>query len=350
MGYYNAALLSEVEASVLDHRGHEIVAPRRFDAGIISIGRSNECDVYISADLEWVSRRHARIDLDKVPALFVDEASTNGSFYRDEQVLTLPLDLHQRYRFELGRGPEGATLVLNVRPRKLHPGARDRTVMQPAHERLGVKQLRYVRPNVVVLSTAKAVSTGPDSLDDSSGRRSEARAVAKQLPYQCAYVAGGQREPEDVYDRRYTQELLQLVQDVIRDEAPLSVDLLSRRIAPYWKLQRSSPKLRARVLEILIRFRVSGSFRLDEDNEFVYLPEQLPHAMTFYRIPTSDKRSKRSVEDIPVAEIRNAAEQYASASGFEDLARKTAGVFGFTRLGADVMRRMKLALAPRNTL
>lgn len=82
-------------------------------------------------------------------------------------------------------------------------------------------------------------------------------------------------------------------------------------------------------------------------DEVVWRPEQDPASYDSVRRPSREPATSRSVEDIPLAELRAAARQLLAQSlsmKEAELQRAIGRVFGFQRIGATVAKRAQEAI------
>ena len=284
-----------VTVQVLDgsHRvvREEITLDRSF-----SIGRSQAQEIYIPEQFESVSRLHARIVLDSGGSRFEDEGSSNGSFFKGQRIRELPLRENERYEISLGRSLDGVILQAHLRTKLVRwsPAA---TVIHSIHSMREMhERFRFGAPQ-----REAAVPVASAAVEHAGG--------AQERVYEACDVIQSMRKPDEVYARPRWSELRELVGQVCRKEAPISLELLTRRIAPYWGLQKSSSKLCDRVLEVLkgLDFLLVGE---EHRTLFIYERVEPPQSLTFYRVPTSDKRTQRTPGDLPAPEIRNAAKRH----------------------------------------
>ncbi len=371
---------NSIRIRVLNCQRQELAGAIELDRKI-SIGRSNQCDIYVDDCFESVSRHHARIEMGRDGVHFVDDGSSNGSYSQGKRIDRMPLVLDQDYEFLLGKEKDGVLIEVRAHFKaQMHfgaaqPGASAPTLIVSVHDRAKARASLQQRDVIFIRDRASAgkqnsegdrfVSSTERVAADVGGvdRRHATPAFEANIPtpvvrqralvekrvYRALYVVQGSRQPEDVYEKEYEQDLYSLVVDILRAEAPISHNLLARRVAPYWGLQKSSAKLRERILKVLER---SGTDEFLQQNEsgllFFYRREEPPDAIVFYRIPTSDVRTRRNPEDLPIPEIRNAAEEYIDGvltnENFEGVARRAAGLFGCSRLGAEIKKRMEVAL------
>ncbi len=178
-------------------------------------------------------------------------------------------------------------------------------------------------------------------------------ATAAPLPsedagqtYQCAPITPSRHGQDDAYERRFEFEFRDLIAQVIATEAPISTRLLARRVAPYWSVQRATKRFEKRVLSV---FRlIDGTERPHFADGFVWRAGQTPRTYSTFRVPDDgDPSTQRKPDEIPVEEVANAARHVLQANlgmATDDLARETARILGFSRMGGNVVRRMSAGI------
>ena len=196
-----------------------------------------------------------------------------------------------------------------------------------------------VAPALIALSAGESRPTVYAHAPQPAMRPSVGREHA--LPssgYQAACVAANVRMAEQAYEPAFADELRTQALTVIQVEAPITMRLLARRIAPYWSLRRTTKKFERRVHAILgagkggtapVQVRDGVLWRLDQD----------PAEFKDFRAPGIEPESKRDATEIPSEEIRNAAQhvlRQAVALPHDELVRETARQLGFARTGKTV--------------
>lgn len=159
------------------------------------------------------------------------------------------------------------------------------------------------------------------------------------IPYQIAHVPAGQRGPDCVHDDHYRDELSRLLQSVLVIEAPISLRVLGRRIAPYYGILRSTNRLEDRLRSVLGR-----SVKIQ--NEVVWRLDQEPTTYAVVRL--ADTEARREAQEVPLEEVANAAISVLRASialDQEELVKLTARTLGFARTGERVADHMALGVA-----
>ncbi len=133
---------------------------------------------------------------------------------------------------------------------------------------------------------------------------------------------------EVFYEPRGRPILKTQIQRIIEAEGPITVDLITRRVAQEWGFTRIASKIRQIIQENLPRrSHDSGA------NVPTYWPESVdPGTYTYYRIAD---REVRKFEDVPIEELGNAAidilEKYITFPR-NDFAAEIARHFGFSRV------------------
>jgi len=163
--------------------------------------------------------------------------------------------------------------------------------------------------------------------------------IPEREAYRPAHVVQT-RQPDQCYASTHRDELEKLCQLVMDEEAPISVDLLARRVAPYWGLARSSEKLRQTVLAAVMAGPEAKRPTLH--GEFLWPAGVHPSGLSFFRVPTADERSRRRPDDVPLEEFANAAVFVLQLGALKELVllQRTAALLGFSRLGSNVRARV----------
>lgn len=132
---------------------------------------------------------------------------------------------------------------------------------------------------------------------------------------------------------------------VVNHEAPVSEDLLLRRVAQSYGFARVVPRLQDRFDEILHAMRLKQTLQ-DDGTRFYWKRGQSPSAYTTFRVGGVGEY-KRDPRDVPVQEAANAVYRvlYDQISLSEvDLLREAAKQLGFQRLSASVIGLIANAL------
>lgn len=111
-------------------------------------------------------------------------------------------------------------------------------------------------------------------------------------------------QAEQFYLPAYTPVLRQIIQEVLRQEAPILDALLIQRIACVHGFQRSGRLIRDRVLELAEQHHHVQQARFEE--VFIWQAEGDVVEWSTYRVPASSNDA-RSIEEIAAEELRIAA-------------------------------------------
>ncbi len=145
-------------------------------------------------------------------------------------------------------------------------------------------------------------------------------------------------------------KIIDQINKVLEVEAPVSKNLLCKRVLSAWGISRNGSRLSS----YFENFFSDMHLRQTEygNNVFFWKQEQDPSAYTIYRSADSDI-NKRNADDIPPVEIANAAKQILKEQislSHEDLIRETAKLFSFSKVGSivDTAMRQGIQLAVSN--
>ncbi|MGM0407920.1 MAG: DUF3320 domain-containing protein [Bacteroidota bacterium] len=149
---------------------------------------------------------------------------------------------------------------------------------------------------------------------------------------------------DDFFDTRRTQKILNQIQQVIQKEAPISQNLLSKRILSAWGISR----LGVRLKEHLDGLYGSLNLKYTRQNGtyFYWKQDQNPEAYKTFRIPENDDQ-KRSAEDLPKEEIAAGMVEILTnqiSLPADDLVKEAARLFGYARMGGNVEQAMKTGI------
>lgn len=143
---------------------------------------------------------------------------------------------------------------------------------------------------------------------------------------------------EQIFENESNYNLLmrEFIQKVINTEAPISRDLLNRRICSAMGISRVSARLSERLSSIISSLNLFTT----ESSKTIYWSDLVrPNNFKIYRTG-----SGRDVLDIPYEEIANSIASYVNASDDNDkerILRTAANNLGFTRMGVNVRAAME---------
>jgi very-short-patch-repair endonuclease len=157
--------------------------------------------------------------------------------------------------------------------------------------------------------------------------------------YRIAPVPEGRLSPENVHDDRHRTELKRILLGIVEIEAPLSLTVLARRVAPYFAIQRASNRLEERLRAVLGR-------AVTIQNEIIWRVDQDPDAYAGVRLAAAEAR--REAQEVPLEEVANAAARVLRASialSQDELLKLTAKSLGFPRASGRGAEHLSAAVA-----
>jgi len=129
------------------------------------------------------------------------------------------------------------------------------------------------------------------------------------------------------------------VASILSKEAPISKEMLIRRVLAAWSVTRIGSRIDAYFNKLFsqmsLKFTVSGK-------RFYWFENQDPETYQFYRVSVNDS-DKRDASDIPPEEISNAIREILEnqiSLNRNDLIREASHIFGFSRIGGIVETSM----------
>lgn len=139
----------------------------------------------------------------------------------------------------------------------------------------------------------------------------------------------------------YDDEIARRIKAVIAAESPVTEWLLIKRVINSFDLYKAGARIKAHMDEILGRMKLNAVN--DQSGTVYWKPRQKPDSYNIYRLFGSYDLTCRDVLYVPDIEIANAAAFIASKQrlAYEDLARQTAALLGYTRMGSNVSAGMK---------
>jgi very-short-patch-repair endonuclease len=139
------------------------------------------------------------------------------------------------------------------------------------------------------------------------------------------------------YDPASDATIRAMIEAVVQQEGPISLSLLSQRVAECWGIRRVAHRVRERI-EAAVKRADVRSFRCD-DRVFLWPLVQSPAEYQSFRAPGFDERSRRDASDIAPEEVAAAALCVLASQvslPMSDLIREAARLLGFQRTGQTV--------------
>jgi len=136
---------------------------------------------------------------------------------------------------------------------------------------------------------------------------------------------------------QYNKTIIKQINAIVEAEAPISKNLLAKRLLAAWGIGRFGRRIDDHLSSILSRMPLN--ITMQNQIPFYWLPDQSLESFQIFRLPGDDDAGKRNAEDLPIQEIAWAA-HHALTIQFSlpraDLIRETARLFGFARIGNNV--------------
>lgn len=162
------------------------------------------------------------------------------------------------------------------------------------------------------------------------------------LVYEPFAVGEIRGTPDDFYDVKSDGGIRVLIEAVVSKEGPVSLDIVTRRVAEHWGVGRITSRTVKRIEGLTGKANVK--IIREADGAFLWIPSQDPNTFSLFRITGENENSKRDAECLPPQEVANAAlhvlEQNVSLP-IADLVRETARLLGYQRTGPAVEKAMR---------
>lgn len=206
------------------------------------------------------------------------------------------------------------------------------------------KELRRILDAVEKAKNAphkKAASSRRDVVDLDRFERVPTEEQTVELPSYEFYDDRVELEKpctaDEFADPEHTSQIRAQVLQVLQKEAPISRNLIRRRMMEIWSIPRISIRVDRTIEQALafLRPRTTGSgYRT-----FYWNDDQNPEGYDTFRLPTNQPQTLRSIEDIAPEELA-AAVRYILQTQFsltyDDLVREVAALFQITRCTSTV--------------
>lgn len=150
---------------------------------------------------------------------------------------------------------------------------------------------------------------------------------------------------ETFYSDRSDRAIRQVIEQVVEQEGPISLDLLGRRVLAHWGLARRTETAMDRVEAVA---RTAAVQVVDRNSgAFVWPTAVDPLRYDAFRINGETDDAQREASDIAPEEVAAAARHVLRAQvslPHDDLVREVARLFGFQRLGQGVAAHMAMGI------
>ena len=195
----------------------------------------------------------------------------------------------------------------------------------------GQVTLEAAPPETALSETIEAaLDTTPDAKPDVSATSGES-ALLVYLPCDLGPLHG---DGEQFYDTRYIHKVAAALEQVVRGEGPVQIELATRRLAAAWGIDRLTAKVRGRVDAVLATLP-----DVVRREDFLWMADMDPGQWRQFRVP-ADEASERRPEELPSEELAAAAAHVLAINislPRPDLEREMARLFGYQRSGRKIL-------------
>ncbi|MGE3544837.1 MAG: DUF3320 domain-containing protein, partial [Kofleriaceae bacterium] len=161
-------------------------------------------------------------------------------------------------------------------------------------------------------------------------------------PYTVAAIPAGRRSPDDLFAPKHLAELSKVVEQVLAAEAPMTIELLARRVGAYFGIGRVTQRVTDQV-----RSALEGRGRWGEEQGVVWRLDQDPTGVPPVRVAGHVAAGRREIDEVPLSEVAAAVRIVVERAGgiaTTDLVRDTARLLGFARITDRVTDRVSRGL------
>lgn len=152
-------------------------------------------------------------------------------------------------------------------------------------------------------------------------------------------------DAESFYDDRHRSRVRKIIRNVLTQEAPIHVDLLTHRLMPHWQLSRQTDRVNRRMDELLKAMVEDGQVAIRD--RILWQPTQKPDSYARFRVPAPHDHDVRKIDHIPAEELANACHavlQQQISLPLEDLCRQVANMFGVARMTGRIEKIIHLGV------
>ena len=164
-------------------------------------------------------------------------------------------------------------------------------------------------------------------------------AVTDRPRYRVADLSAFPADPDQFFEFAYRGVLRAMIEAVVEAESPLRADVLAQRIARAHGWLRTGARIRERI-DLHLR---GLDTTMESSGLFVWKARTKAEILT-YREP-ADADSRRSIADIPLAELASVVLENPEVLDEADPARDVARILGVERLAAASRDRLEEAIA-----
>ena len=141
--------------------------------------------------------------------------------------------------------------------------------------------------------------------------------------------------PDHFFHLNQREKICSDINKIVAKEAPVSKDLLSKKILIAWSLSRMTPSISSYLNSLFVQLKIKQT---GSSKRFLWNEQQDPENYLHYRVPVADNE-RRDALDISPEEVSNVVKEILELSislNRDDLVKESARIFGFNRIGGNV--------------
>ena len=161
----------------------------------------------------------------------------------------------------------------------------------------------------------------------------QVEAMSSQKETYQSYAVVSHGTAESFYEPKTQKKIVQLIERILKAEAPVSRKVLMRKVLLAWGITRAGSKVEM-TFDIALQ-KVKKKTTKEFGNMFYWREDQNPEEYQGYRAE-DESGNKRSMDDVSCYEIANAIREVLTeqiSMKKEDLIKETAKKFGYFRMG-----------------
>lgn len=198
---------------------------------------------------------------------------------------------------------------------------------------------------------AAPVAVGPEPTEsqpepDAESQPEGPEAVPHYRAYRMKRLCGA---PQEFYESAAERTIERLVEEIVAEEGPVALEVVSRRVAAHWGLSRLGSTIRDRIARIVHQSRVT--ITKQAHGTFLWPAGIEPHEYRSSRVPGLKEDEQRDIDEIPIEEMIAAVLQVLRRQVSlpkSELIRESALVLGFQRAGGMIQQIVGLAIDQAN--
>ena len=187
-----------------------------------------------------------------------------------------------------------------------------------------------------VTSSANA-DTDHAPIFETISENTSSASLKKYTPAVLPLVQEAYGDSEYFLQYKSTAAIKSQIEEILSKEAPISHELLCKRVLSAWGISRRGARINKRLDEVISLLNINKT--MSGEIAFYWRDDTDPHTYDEFRVPSNDEASRRNMEDIVPEEIASAVKHIVKQQfglAIEDLQREVAKIFGFARCTANM--------------